>query len=128
MPQSGSVSENGPDKLKHIPQGIQHRPETEAIPQLFAERRLRVCAVSYHNTVPLVWGMLEGAERGRFELSFSVPSECADRLAAGAADIGIVPSVELPRLKLELIPGAGIACRGERAVGRHRPPRCARVR
>ena len=56
--------------------------------------------------------MLHGAERGRFELSFSVPSECADRLAAGAADIGIVPSVELPRLNLELIPGAGIACRG----------------
>jgi len=73
---------------------------------------MRVCAVSYLNTVPLVWGMLEGAERGRFELSFSVPSECADRLAAGEVDIGIVPSVELPRLNLGLIPGTGIACRG----------------
>lgn len=56
--------------------------------------------------------MLHGAQRGRFELDFCVPAECADRLAAGAADIGIVPSVEFARQGLELIPGAGIACRG----------------
>lgn len=74
--------------------------------------RLRVCAVSFLNTVPLVWGMLHGAQRGRFELSFAVPSECADRLEAGAADIGIVPVVELTRLDLEVIEGTGIACRG----------------
>lgn len=56
--------------------------------------------------------MLHGAQRGMFDLVFRVPSECADMLASGAADIGIVPSIELPRQKLELIPGAGIACRG----------------
>ena len=56
--------------------------------------------------------MLHGAQRGMFELDFCVPSECADRLAAGLADIGIVPSVELPRLGLEVIPGAGIASEG----------------
>lgn len=64
------------------------------------------------NTVPLVWGMLHGAERGVFDLEFCVPSECAGRLAAGEADIGIVPTAELPRLDLELIPGAGIASEG----------------
>lgn len=68
--------------------------------------------VSYLNTVPLVWGMLHGGERGLFDLSFALPAECADRLAAGSADIGIVPSVELNRQKLEIIPGTGIACRG----------------
>jgi predicted solute-binding protein len=56
--------------------------------------------------------MLHGAQRGQFDLAFSVPSECADRLAAGTADVGIVPSIELTRQPLELIPGAGIACRG----------------
>jgi predicted solute-binding protein len=56
--------------------------------------------------------MLHGAQRHRFDLEFCLPAECADRLAAGAADIGIVPSIELYRLGLELIPGAGIACRG----------------
>jgi len=33
-------------------------------------------------------------------------------MAAGDADIGIVPSFELTRQDLEIIPGAGIACRG----------------
>ncbi len=68
--------------------------------------------VSYLNTAPLVWGMVHGEQRDLFDLSFALPSECADRLAGGLADIGIVPSVELNRLKLEIIPGAGIACHG----------------
>ncbi len=74
--------------------------------------KLRVCAVSYLNTVPLVWGMLRGRQRGLFDLEFRLPAECADRLAAGEADVGIVPSVELERLGLEVLPGAGIASRG----------------
>jgi chorismate dehydratase len=68
--------------------------------------------VSYLNTVPLVWGMLHGPQRGVFELDFRIPAECADRLASGAADIGIVPAFELTRQDLEVIPGAGIACHG----------------
>jgi len=74
--------------------------------------RLKVCAVSYLNTVPLVWGMLHGPQRGRFLVDFRVPSGCADELASGAADIGIVPAFELSRQDLDILPGAGIACRG----------------
>lgn len=77
-----------------------------------ANSRPRVCAVSFLNTVPLVWGMLHGEQRGRFDLGFAVPSECAGRLEEGSADIGIVPVVELARLDLEVIEGTGIACRG----------------
>jgi predicted solute-binding protein len=73
---------------------------------------LRVCAVSYLNTVPLVWGFVEGPLRDRFDLSFALPSECADRVRRGEADIGIVPVAELRSLGLEVIPGTGIACRG----------------
>ena len=62
--------------------------------------------------MPLVWGMLHGGQRDLFDLSFAIPSECADRLANGLADIGIVPSVELNRQKLDIIRGSGIACRG----------------
>lgn len=72
----------------------------------------RVCAVSYLNTQPLVWGILHGSERNQFELSFGLPAECADRLGNGTADIGIVPCAELPRLGLEIIRGTGIACHG----------------
>ncbi len=56
--------------------------------------------------------MLHGEQRDLFDLSFSIPSECADRLAQGRADIGLIPSIELTRQKLNIIPGAGIACRG----------------
>jgi chorismate dehydratase len=56
--------------------------------------------------------MLHGPQRDRFDLEFRLPAECADQLASGAADIGIVPSFELTRQELEIIPGAGIACHG----------------
>src|SRR5580658_11390512 len=69
------------------------------LPRLLTSRP-RVCAVSYLNTTPLVWGMLHGPQRGLFDLEFRIPSGCADQLASGAADIGIVPSFELTRLKL----------------------------
>jgi chorismate dehydratase len=74
--------------------------------------RLRVCAVSYLNTTPLVWGMLHGPQQGLFDLDFRVPAGCADQVASGDADIGIVPSFELTRQDLVVIPGAGIACHG----------------
>jgi chorismate dehydratase len=74
---------------------------------------LRVCAVSYLNTSPLVWGFLHGPQRGMFNLSFQVPAGCADEVSRGAADIGILPVFELTRQHgLEVIPGTGIACRG----------------
>ena len=79
---------------------------------LIPESKPRVCAVSFLNTVPLVWGMLHGEQRRLFELSFAVPSECADQLQEGRADIGIVPAVELNRQRLEILRGTGIACRG----------------
>ncbi len=56
--------------------------------------------------------MLHGPQRGLFELEFRLPSECADALVSGAADIGIVPSFELTRQDLDILPGAGIACHG----------------
>jgi len=68
--------------------------------------------VSYLNTVPLVWGMLHGPQKGLFDLDFQSPSACADFLAGGQADIGIVPCYELTRQRLAVVPGVSIACRG----------------
>ncbi len=56
--------------------------------------------------------MLHGPQRGIFNLDFKIPAECADRVASGEADIGIVPAFELTRQKLKIVPGAGIACHG----------------
>jgi chorismate dehydratase len=74
-----------------------------------------VCAVSYLNTAPLVYGLQHATDflRRPLELSFALPAECADRLAEGAADVGIVPSATLnAQPGLQVIAGAGIACRG----------------
>lgn len=75
--------------------------------------KLRLCAVSYLNTAPLVWGMLHGPQRDIFEVSFALPSACADRLRSGQADVGLVPVVEIARQPdLAVAPGSCIACRG----------------
>jgi len=74
--------------------------------------RLRVCAVSFLNTCPLVWGLQHGPQRDIFDLSFEIPSVCADRLASGTADIGLVPAIEAKRHRLDFVPGLCIACNG----------------
>lgn len=56
--------------------------------------------------------MLHGPQNEAFDLSFSVPAVCADRLESGEADIGLVPCAELERLNLTHMPEVGIACRG----------------
>lgn len=72
-----------------------------------------MCAVSYLNTVPLVWGMLHGPQRGVFELEFDVPSVCAARVLEGESDIGIVPVATLLEQDLAIFRGAGIASCGQ---------------
>jgi len=75
--------------------------------------RRRVSAVRFLNTSPLVWGLVHGPQRGIFDVHFSLPSECAEELRAGDADIGLVPSVALARQPdLVVIPGCAVACRG----------------
>jgi predicted solute-binding protein len=77
------------------------------------QEKLRACAVRYLNTVPLVWGLVHGEQRDVFDLRFTLPSECADALQSGDADIGLVPIVALARQHdLVVIPGHAIACRG----------------
>ncbi|MCX6588313.1 MAG: menaquinone biosynthesis protein [Acidobacteria bacterium] len=72
----------------------------------------RVAAVSYLNTVPLVWGMLQGPQKDAADLSFCLPAECSDRLRDGKADIGLIPVIEAARQNLPAVPGTGIACDG----------------
>lgn len=74
--------------------------------------KLRVSAVSYLNSVPLIWGMTRGPQREHVDLSYSIPSVCAREIEEGKADIGLVPVAEIARQGLEMIPGMGIACRG----------------
>ncbi len=72
----------------------------------------RVGAVSYLNTVPLVWGMWHGPQREEVNLSFSIPSVCAKEVEDDSIDIGLVPVAEIARQGLEIVPGVGITCLG----------------
>ncbi len=74
--------------------------------------RFRVGAVSYLNTAPLVWGMLRGPQADSVELSFSVPSVCAEQVERGDVQIGLAPVAEIARQDLEIVPGVGITCSG----------------
>jgi len=76
-------------------------------------RKLRIAAISFLNTAPLMWDF-EHTELGReFEIVSTVPSECAEMLRTGAADIGIVPVVAYTYIPdLRIIPNIAIAAKG----------------
>ena len=60
----------------------------------------------------MVWGLQHGPQKDIFDLSFEIPSLCAERLAAGDVDIGLVPVIEAHRQRLGFVPGLGVACDG----------------
>ncbi len=56
--------------------------------------------------------MLHGPQRGAFNLTFEVPSICAEQVRHGQADIGIVPVATLLEQELSIFRGTGIASHG----------------
>jgi chorismate dehydratase len=84
------------------------RPALQTVPATPA-RPLRVGAVQYLNTRPLVHGLAAAGVR----LEFDLPSRLADRLAAGTLDVALIPSIEMFRAPSKtIISDACIACRG----------------
>jgi chorismate dehydratase len=75
-------------------------------------RRLRISAISYLNTAPLMWDF-EYGEAGRdFDISYTLPSACARSLQAGTADIGIIPAAAYAQIPgLSVLPDVAIASR-----------------
>ena len=72
--------------------------------------KLRISIVQYLNTAPLVWGFTNGPLQGKYELSFTVPSQCAEELRTGAADVAIIPAIEYQRIAdLVILPDISIA-------------------
>ncbi|MGH9406357.1 MAG: menaquinone biosynthetic enzyme MqnA/MqnD family protein [Terriglobia bacterium] len=71
---------------------------------------LRVSAVQYLNTVPLVWGMLHGRQQSKFELDFTTPARCADAVRSGNAAVGIIPAIEAQRIDdVKVVGGVSIS-------------------
>lgn len=75
---------------------------------------LRISIVEYLNTAPLVWGFTDGPLAGRYDLSFTVPSLCAEALRLGEADVAIIPAIEYQRMEgVVALPGMAIAAKDE---------------
>jgi chorismate dehydratase len=86
--------------------------------------RLKISAISYLNTAPLVWDF-EHAEAGAdvvsdrvaniaadYDISYTIPSACAEALRVGTADIGIIPAAAYATVPdLVIIPDVAIAAR-----------------
>jgi len=78
--------------------------------------RLKISAISYLNTAPLMWDLEHGEARAelaaQYEISYTIPSACAEALRAGTADIGIIPAAAYTTVPdLVIIPDVAIAAR-----------------
>jgi chorismate dehydratase len=72
---------------------------------------VRVGAVRYLNTRPLVFSLASMAPQARIE--FDVPSRLADRLNRGHLDVATIPSIEYFRLPgATIVSDACVACHG----------------
>jgi len=93
-------------------------------------RKLRISAISYLNTAPLMWDFAPETHpfakdangwaahfpkkelNSHFEISYTLPSGCARALAEGAADIGIIPAAAYTAIPgLVVLPEVAIASR-----------------
>jgi chorismate dehydratase len=77
-------------------------------------KRLRISAISYLNTAPLMWDFEHGDSpaRNAFDISYTLPSLCAASLRDRLADIGIIPAAAYASIPdLAILPGVAIASR-----------------
>jgi chorismate dehydratase len=74
--------------------------------------KLRISAISFLNTAPLMWDFEHGEAGSQFDISYTVPSSCARALADGTADIGIIPAAAYAAIPgLQILPDVAIASR-----------------
>ncbi len=77
-------------------------------------RKIRIGAVNYLNTKPLLYGFEQGMMKENTELVLDYPAKVAQLLLDGNIDIGLVPVAILPKLtQYQLVGSHCIACDGE---------------
>lgn len=62
-------------------------------------RKIRIGAVSYLNTKPLVYGLEKGLMKEEVELVYDYPGKIAQALLDDSIDVGLVPVAIIPQLK-----------------------------
>jgi chorismate dehydratase len=80
-------------------------------------RALKISAISFLNTAPLMWDFEHEPApeiRENFEVEYTVPSLCAEALRMGEADIGIIPVITTAEIAgLVVLPDVAIAARNK---------------
>lgn len=76
---------------------------------------MRIAASTYLNSAPLVYSFAQGSLCDRYTfVGDAAPSRCAAMLAAGQAEIGLIPVIEYQRIPdLKLIPNVAVASKGK---------------
>jgi chorismate dehydratase len=90
---------------------------TQSQPLHYPVSRLRVAAIRFLNPAPLMWDFdhppLAVPLAERYDIESMMPAQCAERLASGAADLGLVPITAFARSSdLRIVPGCAIASKG----------------
>lgn len=67
------------------------------------DRKIRIGAVSYLNTKPLIYGLKGGDINNAIELVMDYPAKIAQMLLDDEIDIGLVPVAIIPKLKTPFI-------------------------
>ena len=80
--------------------------------------RLRIAAIRFLNPAPLMWDFDHPPHAvplaTRYDIESMMPAQCAERLAGGTADLGLVPITAFAHCRdLCIIPGCAIASKGE---------------
>src|ERR1022692_3124681 len=71
---------------------------------------LRISAISFLNTAPLMWDFEHGETGRDFAIEYTLPSACAAALAANQADIGVIPAITYAQIPgLVILPNIAIA-------------------
>jgi len=60
---------------------------------------IKVSAVSYLNTKPLLYGIFQKGLDDLFDLSLDIPSVCAQKLIDNEVDLGLIPVAAIPQLE-----------------------------
>ncbi|HEY5884199.1 MAG TPA: menaquinone biosynthesis protein [Pyrinomonadaceae bacterium] len=85
--------------------GSNRTPRGKIINANAAKEKPRIAASSYLNSAPLIWSFTRGSLRDAVIYIDAVPSRCADLLATGDADFGLVPVIEYQRIPgVRLVP------------------------
>lgn len=101
-------------KLRGLYTGSETNVNLHALDTILTMAPLRISAISFLNTAPLMWDFEQGESATRlsryFDIAYTVPSRCADELRNGLADVGIIPAAAYTSIPgLVVIPDVAIA-------------------